>query len=115
VKLSSGYKHSTGDMMSLDSVLVEQKETRLSIESIKAGVAELDFECEAFVAFTVENRLKFREDGRSFQDIEEWRDTCASGQTAPIIPDNNKSNIVTLWCFENAGDAFMFKLTFCAS
>jgi hypothetical protein len=101
--------------MSLESVLAEQKETALSIASIKERVADLDFECEAFVAFTREHKLAFKENDRSFQDIEEWRDNCAAGQTAPIIPDNNKSNIVSLWCFENAGDAFMFKLTFCAA
>lgn len=101
--------------MTLDDVLAEQKETRLSCETIKEEIESLPFECEAYVAFTKENRDKFREDGRSFKDIEEWRETCAAGQTAPILPANNKSNIVALWCFENAGDAFMFKITFCSA
>jgi hypothetical protein len=101
--------------MNLDAVLAEQKESRLSIEYFKEEVADLPFECEAVVAFTRENRDKFQEDNRSVNDIDEWRDSCAAGQTAPIIPLNTKSNIITLWCFEDAGDAFMFKITFCSA
>lgn len=101
--------------MTLEDILVEQKETRASIKYIKEEVEALPFDCEAFVAFTRANRDKLKEDNRTYADIEEWRDTCAAGQTAPIIPFNNQSDIVTFWCFENAGDAFMFKITFCSA
>ena len=100
--------------MNLEPLLNEYHESKSAIQSFIDGVEGLDFEPEAFVVFTKESKQKFREDGRTPQDLDDWMDSCAQGQCAPLLSWDDRSKIETVWCFENGADALMFKLQFCS-
>ena len=114
MKLS--YEHDTTleQNMNLDALLDEYKESARGKKSFRDGVEDLDFTPEAYVVFTKENVQRFREDERHPQDLDEWMDSCAQGQCAPILSLQGGSRIEALWCFENGADALMFKLQFCS-
>jgi hypothetical protein len=100
--------------MNLEPLLDEYHESLKGKRSFLEGVEGLDFEPEAFVVFSKESLNKFKENGYGPKDIDEWLDSCAQGQCAPLLSWDANSRIETVWCFENGADALMFKLQFCS-
>lgn len=98
----------------LDELFDEHKIPHIYRRGIRQGVEDLDFTVAGFVVWTQEHKRNFKKMERTFKDIDEWMENCASGQCGPIIPNGVSGNIEAVWCFEELADAMMFKLQFCS-
>jgi hypothetical protein len=94
----------------LEAVLENAKIPNAFWPGIIRGVDDLEFVPDGYVVLTNIHRDNFRSKGYKTKDLDEWLDNNTSGQFGAIV--TSAPGINAIWCFEDLGDAAMFKLMY---
>jgi hypothetical protein len=97
-------------MKRLEQVLADANIRDVFWPAIIRGVDDLGFVPEGYVVLTDDHRRAFREAGRKTADLDEFLDNNTTGEFGAIV--STPKGISAIWCFEELGDAAMFKLTY---